>query len=220
LTDDRRPPPSDEIPSLALRRYLNPNTLVPPDSPAQLHFWVDEKPTPPALGTQTKPRLKIKKKYQKQEVALAPGESVRIKGPKGSTSQLPPVVPLATCIPSSIRTAHASSPPTWLEPDGTPSNKHRAAQTLWENAEETSKAEGQPRPREPRENRDFLRVFVCEMSMRKSGKLSDDAMGRARLWLPPVDEGQKDGPSKKEGAEGEKDKIGSERWTSWSMDDL
>jgi len=151
---------------------------------------------------------------------LAPQGSVRIPGQKGSTSQLPPVVPLATCIPSSIRTAHASSPPTWLEPDGTPSNKHRAAQTLWESAEETFKAEGQPRPREPRENRDFLRVFVCEMNMRKSGKLSDDATGRAQLWLPPVDEGQKDGRGKKRGSECEKDKIGSERWTCWSMDDL
>ncbi|KAL8706878.1 MAG: hypothetical protein Q9201_000147 [Fulgogasparrea decipioides] len=41
-----------------------------------------------------------------------------------------------------------------------------------------------PRQREPRENSDFLRVIVLEMNMRKEGKLSDVAPGRARLWLP------------------------------------
>ena len=40
------------------------------------------------------------------------------------------------------------------------------------------------RQREPRENSDFLRVIVLEMNMRKVGKLSDAAPGRARLWLP------------------------------------
>ena len=40
------------------------------------------------------------------------------------------------------------------------------------------------RQREPRENRDFLRVIVLEMNMRKVGKLSDTSPGRARLWLP------------------------------------
>ncbi|WPG99702.1 Hypothetical protein R9X50_00252100 [Acrodontium crateriforme] len=38
------------------------------------------------------------------------------------------------------------------------------------------------RPREPRENSDFLRVVVLEMNMRRQGKLEN---GRARIWLPP-----------------------------------
>ncbi|KAI5810958.1 hypothetical protein DFH27DRAFT_530461 [Peziza echinospora] len=42
-----------------------------------------------------------------------------------------------------------------------------------------------PRPREPRENSDFLRVIVLEMNMRRQGKLSDTAQGKARLVLPP-----------------------------------
>ena len=42
-----------------------------------------------------------------------------------------------------------------------------------------------PRPREPRENSNFLRIIVLEMSMRREGKLSDTAHGRARLVLPP-----------------------------------
>ena len=41
------------------------------------------------------------------------------------------------------------------------------------------------RPREPRENGDFLRIIVLEMNMRKAGKLGDVAVGKARIWLPP-----------------------------------
>ena len=40
------------------------------------------------------------------------------------------------------------------------------------------------RQREPRENSDFLRIIVLEMNMRKVGKLSDGAPGKAKLWLP------------------------------------
>ncbi|RAH69596.1 uncharacterized protein BO66DRAFT_98640 [Aspergillus aculeatinus CBS 121060] len=40
------------------------------------------------------------------------------------------------------------------------------------------------RPREPRENSDFLRMVVLEMNMRRSGKLRDDVPTRARIWLP------------------------------------
>ncbi|EXJ84171.1 hypothetical protein A1O3_04838 [Capronia epimyces CBS 606.96] len=218
LTDDRRPPPSDEPPSAALRRYLNPNIFVPPESPAQLHFWVEEKRNPSSSEADTRPKLKIKRKYQNKKPTPVADEQGRIKEPRSSTIQLPPVVPLATCIPSSIRTANASSPPTWLEPDGTPSNKHRAAQALWD--DEASKAEGQPRPREPRENRDFLRVFVCEMNMRKCGKLSNDATGRAKLWLPPVDEADKSNDRSDRGLTKTRRKCGIERWATWSIQDL
>lgn len=38
------------------------------------------------------------------------------------------------------------------------------------------------RPRELRENPDFLRMVVMEMNMKRSGKLE---MGKARIWLPP-----------------------------------
>ncbi|RAH75988.1 hypothetical protein BO86DRAFT_37644 [Aspergillus japonicus CBS 114.51] len=49
-----------------------------------------------------------------------------------------------------------------------------------------SDPEGPPmtRPREPRENSDFLRMVVLEMNMRRSGKLRDDVPTRARIWLP------------------------------------
>ncbi|KAL6248291.1 hypothetical protein RBB50_004546 [Rhinocladiella similis] len=221
LTDDRRPPPSDEPPSAALRRYLNPHAFVAADSPAQLHFWLDEKPDPSTWQAETRPKLKIKRKYRNHHAtSTAAREKGGVSGPRNTTSQLPPVVPLATCIPSSVRTAHASSPPTWLEPDGTPSNKHRAAQSLFDEVDGRV-GEGQPRPREPRENRDFLRIFVCEMNMRKSGKLSDDATGHAKLWLPPVDEVEKDPERQSRRSSKEKaNYVSSERWTSWNSDDL
>lgn len=41
------------------------------------------------------------------------------------------------------------------------------------------------RPREPRENSDFLRVVVLEMNMRRVGKLEETVAGRAKIWLPP-----------------------------------
>ena len=174
LTDDRRPPPSDQPPSPALRRYLNPSTSTPPDSPAQLHFWIDHRssdPThsshsPPYEAEAPRPKLKIKKKY------LKPGDI--------EASKLSPIVPLADCIPSQIRTAHASSPPVWLAPDGTPSNKRTAA-AMWDGTEASL------RQCEPRENSDFLRVYVCETQMRRAKKLRDDIEGRAKMWLPPIE---------------------------------
>ena len=58
--------------------------------------------------------------------------------------------------------------------------------------------------------------------MRRRGKLEERAEGRARMWLPPVDEA----PAK-EGKEGltsegtmKRSAEGRERWRSWSVDDL
>lgn len=42
-----------------------------------------------------------------------------------------------------------------------------------------------PRQREMRENSDFIRVAVMEMTMRKNGKLDEQQPGRARLALAP-----------------------------------
>lgn len=194
LTDDRRPPPSSEVPSPALRRYLNPNISAPPDSPAQLHFWTEHRASRPRSNPQTPSSSEF------------PSEAGFRTRPKKKSTQLskttmpllPPVVPLATCIPSAVRTAHASSPPIWLAPDGTPTNKQTATPLLFE-------VNGPLKQREPRENRDFLRVFVCEMGMKRAGKLKLTAEGHARMWLPPV--GEERGKRAR--------RLGRERWGVW-----
>ncbi|RMZ80242.1 hypothetical protein DV738_g2759, partial [Chaetothyriales sp. CBS 135597] len=171
LTDDRRPPPLDEPPSPALRRYLNPNSFSPPDSPAQLHFWIEQRAETPSAGNQSTPSL---------DGSPRPKIKIKKKNAKRNHDDSSSLVPMAICIPSQIRTAHASSPPVWLAPDGTPSNK-RSAASAWEAAEAGLKH------CEPRENPDFLRIYVCEMQMRRAKKLRADVEGRARMWLPPTE---------------------------------
>ena len=69
------------------------------------------------------------------------------------------------------KSAHATAPPVFAaHPGSTPAS---------------DPSTGVPtRQREPRENSNFLRVIVLEMNMRRAGKLSQAAPGRARLWLP------------------------------------
>lgn len=107
LTDDRRPPPSDEQPSPALRRYLNP-PLTTSGSPSEFHAW-HEVPSSSRLPTP-------KRKGEKSQDAR---------------SSAPPIaIPLQTCIPSAVRSPTASSPPIWLTADGTPSNRKPAESLL------------------------------------------------------------------------------------------
>ena len=181
LTDDRRPPLSNKPPSPALRRYLNPSHSSAEDSPAQLHFWLDSRSSTSPSSERNSSRNNdiTKSSTRNRRKHLKATNSTE-------TSKLPPIVPLATCIPPTVRTAHASSPPIWLAPDGTPSNKQTASQSLVDE-------NGGLKQREPRENRDFLRVFVAEMQMRKTGKLDENAEGRAKMWLPPVEEGVRRG---------------------------
>lgn len=63
---------------------------------------------------------------------------------------------------------------------------HPLANSLGHGSEPLSSAisPSMSRQREPRENSDFLRIIVLEMNMRKVGKLSEDAPGKAKLWLP------------------------------------
>lgn len=98
LTDDKRPPPSDDPPSPALRRYLNPHpTTLESRSPAELHSY-NEYPTRP------KP---TKKKSSASPSLCRPIKSIQLQ----------------TCIPSVVRSPNASSPPIWLSPNGTPNTQ-------------------------------------------------------------------------------------------------
>ncbi|KAI4126083.1 MAG: hypothetical protein LQ338_003945 [Usnochroma carphineum] len=81
-------------------------------------------------------------------------------------------IQMQTYRPSAHKSEKASAPPTFVL---APSHDSPVDEPVVSAA---------PRHREPRENSDFLRVIVLEMNMRKVGKLSDVAPGRARLWLP------------------------------------
>ncbi len=105
LTDDKRPPPSTEQPSPALRRYLNPPP-VSPVLPSEFHAWHEP------LSSSKVPTPK-KKDSSKDE----------------TTPTTPVAIPLQTCIPSAVRSPNASSPPIWLTADGTPTNS-RTAESL------------------------------------------------------------------------------------------
>ncbi|KAL4890219.1 hypothetical protein BDV59DRAFT_98451 [Aspergillus ambiguus] len=135
MTDDRRPPPMNEPPSPALRRYLNPISV----SPAELYAYndyphepVDSHLSPVSVQMQTYHRSGKKQGNRRSRFHLA--------GSEGRDHHLLPFDP--------------EIPPM-------------------------------TRPREPRENSDFLRMVVLEMNMRRSGKLRDDIPTRARVWLPP-----------------------------------
>ena len=243
LTDDRRPPPSSDLPSPALRRYLNP--LPPstsPESPLHLHFWHEDRHVKPT---------------QSQSVVVQSVSSSKSKKKVAKNSQASrglQVVPLQSCLPPQVRTAHASSPPIWLPPDGDPSNRNTAHNP------KTSPSlpllgPGQPRQREPRENRDFLRVLVAEMNMRRVGKMEDPfstsdrpstanspearadvdgggadeastgkgislgpggRYGKAVMWLPPVREDFWGKPD----ANGRKVRPAIDRWKAWDVGDI
>lgn len=112
FTDEKRPAPTLDAPTPALRRYLNPTNAFP-DSPCT-----------GAIQMQT------------YSTSLKPNPDADSDGRDA---------------PEAL--SHVSGPAA--------------------------------RPREVRENGDFLRVIVLEMNMRRGGKLSDTAHGKAKLVLPP-----------------------------------
>ena len=212
LTDDKRPPPSNDPPSPALRRYLNPQPTTIETitySPAELHSYHEYPSRSPP------PRKK------------KPVHSTNPLNPLSPRSTSPPIsprliqIPLRTCLPPAHRTPTASSPPIWLSPDGTP-----LAQPPSFNSSPLNPSLA--RQREPRENPAFLRVLVGEMNMRRAGKFDESAAGRARIWLPPrkgaeggkglgVIDGAENG--NRDGSGGHKTRTGAERWFVMSVED-
>lgn len=218
LTDDRRPPPLPTVPPAEIRRYLNPLPL----EAAQLHFWQEQRHSPPAASTASDDFVNRLTGRRKRASKSSTTKLLPKAVSPAPTKSLPEDVPLASCLPPNVRTAHASSPPIWLAPDGTPTKRNTAASLLFD----PDSPDGPftlannltgLRVREPRENRDFLRVFVCEMQMRKNGKLREDlSLGRARLWLPPVTDPPEGSGERRTG----KKRIGAERWEPISPEDL
>ncbi|GFF40952.1 hypothetical protein IFM46972_06381 [Aspergillus udagawae] len=134
MTDDRRPPPMNEPPSPALRRYLNPIQVSPSEMYAYQdhpHETLDSRNCPVSIQMQT---------YHRSRAHGGRKGRFHLAGSASRDRQLLSFDP-----------------------------EHPAFS----------------RPREPRENSDFLRMVVLEMNMRRRGKLRDDIPTRARIWLPP-----------------------------------
>ncbi|KAL8735953.1 MAG: hypothetical protein Q9166_000515 [cf. Caloplaca sp. 2 TL-2023] len=108
-------------------------------------------------------------------ITISPAELYTHRGReegRPSSSGCTASIQMQTYQPGARKSAKATAPPVFLaaSPNGPPGNEPAVSAF--------------PRNREPRENSDFLRVMVLEMNMRKTGKLSDAAPGRAKLWLP------------------------------------
>ena len=210
LTDDKRPPPSAETPSPALRRYLNPDRRpLESHSPSEFYSY-SENPTVniPSSRTPDIPNLRPNFPASIQLQTCLPPAT---RSPTGSASSPPRFGP-GKLVNVNIRPSSNPSPPrSSTRPPTTDGEEEiRTTDELVYNAHTSFHASPNvTRQREPRENPDFLRILVCEMQMRRKGKFEETAEGRASIWLPP----------RREVSAGiEKESVG--RWKSWSAEDL
>lgn len=174
FTDERRPPPSgpgDDVPTAAQRRYYNPpgpaSTLTFEDrylsgcpGPRHLHITTLRDSDPCSAAIQLQ-TYKVSRNYD-------------LPSPSSPASR-------------------TSSSPFRSTAEGTASDRPlRFPRWSWMQEAASARVNTAPvvRSREPRENGDFLRVIVLEMNMRRAGKLSDTAPGKARFVLPPRRQGR------------------------------
>lgn len=151
-------PPTQRDDYLA-RSLLSPEALFPDER----RPLPSTKPPDPALRRYLNPVT-----FSPAELHFHPEESSQVPQSNCTTSIQLQTYQRRTCGPDK-----ASSPPIFT-----------SAQQKALDAIDGLPEPSLPRQREPRENSDFLRVIVLEMDMRKKGKLSDNSLGRARLWLP------------------------------------
>lgn len=167
-TDERRPPPLEEEPSAALRRYLNPTTNVhiDPRTSASSAAQLLSPAIPAAVSAQTPPAF---------HGGNGTAHSNGMGGvPSSSRSAFTASIQMQTY---RVHRKRPSPPPSTST--STASKPQPVCGTI-----DDRQAPG-PRQRELRENSDFIRIAVMEMAMRRVGKLDDRKPGRARLALPP-----------------------------------
>lgn len=184
-TDERRPPPLEEEPSAALRRYLNPATgphIDPRISAAQM--------LSPALASATLSPSTL--------TSSSSGPSSSTSGGATSPGSSPPRSPFTASIQMQTYRVHrtkgsrSSSSGSNSGPTSSGLPLHPSGRsTSSSNLQESDRPPPGPRQRELRENSDFIRIAVMEMAMRRVGKLDDRKPGRARLALPPRKMGAK-----------------------------
>jgi hypothetical protein len=239
LTDDRWPlsppllPHSDsDVPTPALRRYLNP-PLPPARSPDIGCSQQRRQHGTPVHGDDI---FTASIQLQTYHVSQPDGRISPLPASSGSSA--------AAAASASARTKSSSVPLSSRHSRQEASSLGRHNRSIAEaavagggdgcgsgiGASSSSNASLQSpafaRSREPRENSQFLRVVVLEMNMRRSGKLSDTAPGRARFVLPPRKSSPPpsprllfpSSPPSITPSLARKEAIVPARWISWTID--
>ncbi|CAK7216617.1 hypothetical protein SBRCBS47491_002888 [Sporothrix bragantina] len=186
-TDERRPPPLEEEPSPALRRYLNPSTgphIDPRHPAAQV---LSPALASASLSPVSLPTASAVSSGLASTSSFAPNNGA---SPTSPGSSPPTPSPFTASIQMQTYRVHRTK--------GMSSRSSNASGQGSSNGGASSQASGRhtpllesdrpppgPRQRELRENSDFIRIAVMEMAMRRAGKLDDRKPGRARLALPP-----------------------------------
>lgn len=158
FTDERRPSPLGEEPTAALRRYLNPTI-----------------------------EARIEQRSPRSKSSGPPASSASSSRSYTATIQMETY---------RVHRDRAASPRTGRYPSVSPELPAGTIRVSMKNGSGGSSLLQQPvttdfaplpdpRPREMRENPDFIRIAVMEMAMRKRGKLDDRRPMRARWALPP-----------------------------------
>ena len=199
LTDDKRPPPLSDPPPPALRRYLNPDRRpLELHSPSEFYSYSDL----PSVNTPSlRPDLPIHRSNSPASIQLQTCLPPAIRSPSGSASSPPrfgvPTESIEVKIgASSTPSSHNLSSRSSLDGE----EDQNTSDELAYNAHTSFQAPNLARQREPRENPHFLRILVCEMQMRRSGKFGETVDGRACIWLPPrreVNRSPGQGPSER-----------------------
>ncbi|OAA67071.1 hypothetical protein SPI_01647 [Niveomyces insectorum RCEF 264] len=172
-TDERRPPPLEEEPSAALRRYLNPTSNARID----LRLTAAQTLSPALASTSLMPF----------SASSAFASTSTPGSPSGQTpswrSAFTASIQMQTYKVHRAKSSSSSSLSRGAA--GVPGNPPGSAQTSNAPGLLDDRPFPGPRQRELRENSDFIRIAVMEMAMRRAGKLDDRKPGRARLALPP-----------------------------------
>ncbi|CAK7567665.1 MAG: hypothetical protein SEPTF4163_005633 [Sporothrix epigloea] len=186
-TDERRPPPLEEEPSPALRRYLNPSNGPHID---QRHGT--SQTLSPALAFASLSPVSLPTKFSVPSGHSSVSSTSPSNRPTSSSSSgsSPPTTSLFTAsIQMQTYRVHrtkgvasrSSSAGSQGRSSGSVSPQSSSRNGTLLVSDDSSPS---PRQRELRENSDFIRIAVMEMAMRRAGKLDDRKPGRARLALP------------------------------------
>ncbi|KAI9852198.1 MAG: hypothetical protein M1838_001434 [Thelocarpon superellum] len=172
-TDEWRPLPLDDTPTPALRRYLNATSNSPFES------------LPSQSGILSTRDGRCRASIQLQTYRL-PSNSDDAAVERTLPTILVSRYATYNALPSP--TTPRSRPPPGHSPPGTVSVSETGGSSGRSGSGNGSSngvivdsgSPFSPRHREVRENSDFLRVIVLEMNMRRRGKLSESALGKAR----------------------------------------